>query len=550
MGRCDHQGVDLLLPHLTAVVIDQVEHSEAGVRIWARPRTSSAACQACGQSSSRVHSRYDRHVADAAVAGRPVVLRLRVRRFFCDTLECPKRTFVEQVEGLTTRYARRSLLLRGMLESIGLALAGRAGSRLAQSLGLVAGRDTLLRLVRALPDPPIGTVTILGVDDFAIKRGQTYATIVLNMATRRPIDVLPDREADTLAEWLKAHPEVKVITRDRAGNYAEGASRGAPQATQCADRFHLWKNLGEAVEKTVIAHRACLPEPKAAPEATVDSEPCDDMAEEPGAGDTEHGSVAETGPDPMGETKPIIGQFRERYAAVQALRAQGKGIRTIARELNLDRKTARRFFYANGVEELLAKTLNRPSLLDDFKPYLHRRFNEGCTDTALLTAEIRTQGYRGSERTVYRYVLPFRPSQKAPDPAPAAPKIRHVTGWIMRDPDNLTDEDKQRLKAVLTRCPELDATRRHVGAFARMIRDLTGDHLPDWMNHVAGDNLPALHSFVTGLRQDLAAVTAGLTLPWNNGPAEGTVNKIKMLKRQMFGRASFSLLRKRILCAT
>lgn len=156
-------------------MIERVEHGEAGVRIWARSRASTAVCQACGHASSRVHSRYDRQVADAAVAGWPVVLQLRVRRFFCDnTLECPKGTFVVQVEGLTTRYARRSLLSRGMLESVGLALAGRAGSRLAQNLGLAAGRDTLLRLVRALPDPPIGTVTVLGVDDFAIKRGQTY----------------------------------------------------------------------------------------------------------------------------------------------------------------------------------------------------------------------------------------------------------------------------------------------------------------------------------------------------------------------------------------
>lgn len=249
----------------------------------------------------------------------------------------------------------------------------------------------------------------------------------------------------------------------------------------------------------------------------------------------------------MDETKPIVGQFRERYAAIQVLRAQGRGIRAIAGELNLDRKTARRFFYATGVEELLAKTLNRPSLLDDFTPYLHQRFNEGCTDTASLTAEIRTLGYRASERTVYRYVLPFRPSRKAPDPTPAAPKIRHVTGWIMRNPDNLNNEDEQRLKAVLARCPELEATRRHVGAFARMIRDLSGDHLSDWMARVGDDSLPALHSFVTGLRQDLAAVTAGLTLPWNNGPAEGAVNRIKMLKRQCFGRANFPLLRKRIL---
>ena len=201
------------------------------------------------------------------------------------------------------------------------------------------------------------------------------------------------------------------------------------------------------------------------------------------------------------------------------------------------------------MEELLAATLSRPSLLDEYKPYLHQRFNEGCTDTAILTAEIRAQGYRGSERTVYRYIQPFRPSRKAPDPAPAKPKIRHVTGWIMRDPDNLTDEDEQRLKAVLARCPELEATRRHVGAFAHMIRDLRGDRLSGWMDRVEKDNLPALHSFITGLRQDLAAVTAGLTLPWSNGPTEGAVNRVKMFKRQKFGRASFPLLRKRILLA-
>ncbi|CRK59259.1 Mobile element protein [Alloactinosynnema sp. L-07] len=455
---------------------------------------------------------------------------------------------MEQVEGLTARYARRSLLLRRMLESIGLALAGRAGQRLADTLGLIASRDTLLRLVRALPDPPIGAVTVLGVDDFAIKRGQTYATIVLDMATRQPIDVLPDREADTLAEWLKAHPEIRIVTRDRFAAYAEAVSRGAPQATQCADRWHIWKNLGEAVEKTVVAHRACLAEPEITSQAAADSErPGEGGNEDAVVADAAQSSTPDTALAPIVEIRPIVGQFRERHAAIQALRSQGKGIRAIAAELDLDRKTARRFFYATSVEELLAKTLNRSSLLDDFKSHLHQRFNEGCTDAASLTAEIRTLGYRGSERTVYRYVQPFRPRRKAPDPAPAAPKIRHVTGWIMRDPDNLNGEDEQRLKAVLARCPELEATRRHVGAFARMIRDLRGERLPDWMDRVGDDKLPALHSFVTGLRQDLAAVTAGLTLPWNNGPAEGAVNRIKMLKRQCFGLANFPLLRKRIL---
>ncbi|WP_210435149.1 ISL3 family transposase [Saccharopolyspora sp. ASAGF58] len=536
----------MLLPHLAGVVVERVEQEDAGVRIWASARASSAACPACGNCSARVHSRYDRTVADVAVAGRPVVLWLRVRRFFCTHQDCSVRTFAEQVEGLTMRHARRSLPLRGMLESIGLALAGRAGARLANRLGLRAGRDTLLRLVRAVPDPPVEAVTVLGVDDFAIRRGQNYATILLDMATHRPVDVLEGREADTLAEWLKKHPEIQVITRDRSGAYAEGASRGAPQAVQCADRWHLWKNLGEAVEKTVLGHRGCLIEPAV-----------DDAR---GEGDTVADGAAEVSPSPTPVAEPAVSgeaaesglaaRIRQRYAAVQSLRAQGKRIRAVARELDLDRKTARRYFQAGSVEELLSKTASRSSLLDEYKPYLHQRFNDGCANVSLLVREIREQGYGGSAQTVYRYLRPFRSTGKAPESAPRPPKIREVVGWIMRDPDNLPDDDGQRLKAVLARCPELEATRRHVGAFASVIRDLRGDLLPDWMDRVCADDLPALRSFVNGLRQDLAAVTAGLTLTWSNGPTEGAVNRAKYLKRQSFGRAKLDLLRKRILLTT
>jgi transposase len=178
---------------------------------------------------------------------------------------------------------------------------------------------------------------------------------------------------------------------------------------------------------------------------------------------------------------------------------------------------------------------------------LHRRFNGGCTNVQQLVSEIRELGYRGSARTLYRYLQPFRTNQKAPEPAPATPTIRNVAGWIMRDPENLADEEDQRLKAVLSRCPDLQATRRHVGEFAHMIRNLRGDLLPEWIDRVRGENVPALNSFATGLQRDQAAVTAGLTLPWSNGPTEGAVNRVKMIKRTMFGRANFDLLRKRIL---
>jgi transposase len=522
------------------VVIDQIDLVGGSVQIWAHPRAMQARCPGCGGESSRVHSRYERRLADAAVAGRRVEIRLRVRRFFCDGEGCGVRTFAEQVAGLTARYGRCTVLLRGMLESIGLALAGRAGARLATTLGLPATRSTLLRLIRALPDPVIGTVTVLGVDDFALRCGHVYGTVLVDIDTHRPIDLLADREADTFAAWLREHPGTEVICRDRAGAYAQGARTGAPEAIQVADRWHLWHNLAEHVEKTVAAHHGCLHQQDTiSPEAGIEPGAAADLAK-----------AAQLAQVQRTENSALIERTKARYQAVHALKGDGKGIKTIMRELGLAKETVRRFARAERVEELLAKPrAGRPSVLDAYKPYLHERCNAGVTNASMLYREITEQGYQGSRGTVTAYLAPFRALGAAPPPTPAIPKVRQITSWILRRPDDLDTDEALKLKQVLAACPHLDATATHVSTFAEMLTGRHGDRLDSWMATVDTDDLPHLHRFVTGLRRDYHAVRNGLTLSHSSGTVEGTVNRIKMIKRQMYGRAKFDLLRKRILLA-
>jgi transposase len=504
------------------------------VRIAARCRAETAACPHCEVVSSRVHGRYTRRLVDAAIGGAQVVIELLVRRFCCEQVECSAVTFTEQVAGLTSPHARYTPLARRMVQAIGLALAGRAGARLAAGIGIAAGRDTLLRSIRALPDPPVGVVRVLGVDDFAVRRGHVYGTVLLDLDSRRPIELFEGRDAAPLAGWLAAHPGTEVICRDRSGAYAEGARTGAPAATQVADRFHLWQNLGEAVEKTVAVHRSALPEPRL------------DAATEAAA------PPVSAAPPPVVNPpeKPIIARTRQRYAEVQDLLAQGNSRASVSRTLQLDIQTVRRFADARSPDELLAKSAERASKIDPYKEHLHRRWNQGATDAARLTEEITVLGYTGSGQTVRRYLHRFRDGRRAPAPGPVPPTVRDTTRWIMTRPDRLDPDDQTALNTILTRSPELHRLAHHVGDFARMLTDLDGHRLPEWIAAVEADTLPKLTSFARHLRQDIDAVTAGLTLPHSSGAVEGHVNRIKMLKRQMFGRANFDLLRKRVLLRT
>lgn len=400
-----------LVPYLAGVRVESVIGEDRWLLIRAAALADQASCPGCGVVGGRVHSSYERRLTDPAIGGRATTIELTVRRFFCDSTTCMKRTFAEQVPGLTSRHARHTVAARSLLQAVALALGGRAGARLLGWLAIPAGRMSLLRTIRAMPEPAPATPRVLGVDDFALRRGHVYGTVLIDMTTRRPVDVLPDRTAETLAGWLTAHPGIEVICRDRSGAYAEGARQGAPDAIQVADRWHLWRNLGDAVETVIITHRADLAEPVPLP---AEDQPTPRPQPEP-----------TPVPTPQAETQLAI-RTRERYALIQDLLRHDVSRAGISRQLRLDPHTVRRFAEATSIDDLLVNAGRRDSLIDAFRPYLHQRWNEGCTDATVLYQEIRQLGFTGSDKTVRRYVHPFRATLIAPPhrsryhPSPAA----------------------------------------------------------------------------------------------------------------------------------
>ncbi|MFC8718648.1 ISL3 family transposase [Kitasatospora sp. NPDC057198] len=511
--------------------VESVQDDGEVIRVGVRCRTAEARCPGCGSWSRRVHGSYLRFPADLPVTGRRVVLRLRVRRFTCENVCCGRRTFVEQVAGLTRRHSQRTERLRSVLAEVGLALAGRAGARLAEVFGAKASRNTVLRLVDTLPEPQPQVPRVVGIDEYAMRRGRVYGTVLVDVETRRPVDLLPDREAGTVTAWLAERPGIEVVCRDRAPFFADGARTGAPTAVQVADRFHLWRNLGEAAERCVSHHRPCL--------RSTFTESVPEMDPAPAA--------AESGP-PWPTGHRFADRTSAKHATVHALLAAGHSRRSIQRQLGMTYRTVQRLANAARPEDLFhGQWQNRRTKLDDFKAHLHDRWAEGCTNAWTLWEEIKTHGYRDGYGAVRTYLQPFRTTPTAPATRPPSP--RTVTGWILTHPDTLPESECLKLKSLVAGCPELDALTGHVRTFGKMPTQLQGDQLPQWIKAVRADDLPSLHSFANGLERDLAAVTAGLTLPWSSGVVEGHVKRIKMLKRQMYSRAGFGLLRKRVLLA-
>ncbi|MFB7837227.1 ISL3 family transposase, partial [Streptomyces sp. NPDC056056] len=318
---------ELLFPSISDVAVLSVDVTDEAVRIEAQRTVVGSDCPGCVNWSRRIHSSYLRFLVDVPSGGRRVVLSLRVRRFLCPVISCGRWIFVEQMPGLTRRYGRRTERLRSTLAAVGLALAGRAGARMARVFGLSVSRSTVLRLTESLPDPELPAPRVVGVDEYATRKGRHYGTVLFDVESRRPVDLLPYREASSLAAWLAKRPGVEVVCRDRAPFFAEGATAGAPQAVQVADRWHVWHNLSEAAERCVADHLVCLrvlaPDP-----AQPASEP--EKFEDPSGS-----------PWPRGHR--CADRTRANHATVHELLTAGLSRRAIGRQLLMTSRTVKLF---------------------------------------------------------------------------------------------------------------------------------------------------------------------------------------------------------------
>jgi transposase len=546
-----------LLPDATVLRLEACEMDDTTAQITLRVHATQtrAPCPLCATPARRIHSDYERTLADLPWAMYRVRLQLCVRKWFCRNRACARRIFTERLPTVAAPWARRTLRQAQRLVALGLALGGKAGVRLGHQWAVAVSCHTLLRGLRRQPAPSLPTPRVLGVDDFALRKRHTYGTILVDLERRQSVELLPDRTAETVAQWLREHPGVEVIARDRSSTYAEGARQGAPNATQVADRFHLLQNLAEALEPVFTTHDHALQAVNAA------------MRQQPVP--LPDGTVAVPVPPPptppaeQARAAQRAGRRQTRYDEAWTLHRQGWSTAAIAAQVGCSRRTIERYLQMPTWPVPQHRRHYGRSILDPYKAYLLERWNAGCHTAIQLFQELQARGYPGSYRRVTAYVSRVRQAQGIPPrrqgrrqtlPVVAEPVAqpltpRRATWLVLRRAAKRTTTEAQQLAQLREQHPAVAEAIDLAQDFTHLVRQRQPERLDAWLQRATSSTLEALQRFARGLREDYSAVKAGVTLPWSTSPVEGHINRLKMVKRQMFGRAHLDLLRRRFLRA-
>jgi transposase len=529
-----------LLPLPADLEAISIHETENNLEIQVLSKRTMCLCPGCSQPSQAIHSYYRRHPMELPCTGRTVRIILSVKKFFCRNPSCQRKVFTERIPELIEPSSRLTIRLRTLVQAIGIAFNANGGARLGAQMGVQVSRMTVLFSLHLLPLPPVGQVKRVGIDDFAWKRGLRYGTVLIDLDSHTIIDILPDRETASVKTWLESHPEIEVVSRDRGGAYADGAAQGAPQAIQCADRWHLCKNLGEAIESYLKRQPLFIPAPPTS---------ASEIKEAPARVSKSTQRRQER------ISQEVFEKKQKMVENVRELHRQGVSGHGIAAELGLARGTVQKYLQSDGPVRIAPKK-RKPSLLDPYYEYLCQRWNDETPTALQLFEELQEKGFQGGISIVKDFVTRLRrglPGLKQPPQsikmrkAPSTLSARELRWLLAKREDDLTPEEKQSLGKLLESSGEVSHIYRFLHSFLLMVRELKPDRLNGWMKEVRESQIKELVSFVNGIERDYDAVRAGLTYSWSQGPVEGAVNKIKTHKRLMYGRASFALLRKKML---
>ena len=540
-------GIERILARVGKRFVSSEVRGET-ITVEACSTVRAAPCPACHRWSHRLHGRYVRRLEERPVLEQRVVLAIEVRRFKCTNANCPRRTFAENIHALAGRYQRRTRSQARALHALGHALGGEAAARLADLLGLRTSADTVLRELRRVsehkrePSP-----RVVGIDDWAIARGHQYGTIIVDLERREPIEVFAGRDAIAVAAWMRVHPSIEIVARDRAGAYSEAVDLALPAAKQVSDRWHLLSNLRDNVER--LLYRLGPQLRQAAQQIEVGRVTLGRR----GGGLSRFNSLRswQRLSDQRRATRLAL------YERVMALRAQGCTIRGIAREFSMSSATVLKFVHAGAFPERAPKARG-PTPLDRYRDYIEERVAQGCRFPELIWLELKQRGYKGSRASVQSCVTRLLfPQGKAPlVQVPARtmpiPSARRVFGWLVGWKNLAVEEpksaDHERFVQALCKIePVVGEVRSLAREFLGLMHRRSLRQFDRWLGRLSCCDAAEMRRFAQSLRADLPAVRAAFKLPWSNGQTEGHVNRLKLLKRQMYGRANIELLRLRVL---
>lgn len=533
-----------ILPNNVRIKVCSLRFHSRSLLINGSTCQSGSYCPLCYKKSVRIHSKYNRELSDLPVSGSTVRIKLVARKYFCDNYSCPRKIFTERFDNEICAYSRRLIRSNNLLCKIALELGGNKGATISQLIGTPVSASTILRIIKKI-DVPEKTLTsgIIGVDDWAFKKGNTYGTIIVDLRNNEVIDLLPDRSPDTLANWLKNHPEIQTVSRDRYGPYALAIQQGAPQAIQVADRFHLLMNLGDATKRMFQSKGKIIKEAF----NLYNNPPKTELPDKTGH------QIEESPPQNVEDVPANINPKRQhKFDKVKELYEKGYTIKAIARSVKSHRHTVKKYI---NLEKLTKKENRLSTNFDAFRVFLLCKSNTEKTYKDLYHT-ILSQGFTGGYSQFCNnmndlYKMNKVISQSSPI------KLTPIKTWsttklsmmVYKDKNELKDDDRQFLKLLYHKSPEIKLTGKLVESFKNLFQSKEDGLLKCWIDQAINSD-SGIKNFAKNLIKDFEAVNNAVITPYSNGQVEGQINRLKNIKRAMYGKASFQLLRKMVLTNT